>query len=338
MSLSQTSTTQAKPNQTSASTHPPELSLPPVLNQATTGLLSASELSVDRSPRLHTIFDNLCVLTSQQLMSLSHTPIELTLERVWSGQMQDINISDSDHIIVQFEIQSCQEPIYFSIDRPALFLLIEALLGATSSPRPYTTERNFTSLELAFAQQIAKKILCQFHQQFSSITDMTSTFKQSFTGNELENGDHVNTVFLTANIALDVFGRTAQVRVFLPLSVLSPYKSSFAVETADTNEVVDKVWTDHIKNQFASSEVECQAILEGGQLCLSQIAQLKVGQVLQLNVEAGNSIKLNCEGKTLFMSKLGQSNGVFTVKVTEFPQPQKTLLETILTESKNATI
>ena len=50
---------------------------------------------------------------------------------------------------------------------------------------------------------------------------------------------------------------------------------------------------------------------------LQEIADLKVGQILQLNATAASRVRVECNGEPLLWCQLGKSNGAYTLRVEE---------------------
>ncbi len=297
---------------------------------ATSELLSTSELSVERAPRLQILFEETCTATQNQLCKLSHVPVEMSLERVWSGNASEIAISDNKHIAVEFQLLNFSSSMWVSLDRTALYQLMEALLGATNSPRPYLEERDFTLLELAFAKYITRLLTSSFKQEFAVIIDMSSSLLSAKPGNEALQQFDDSDQFVIANIALDLFGRTGQLRLFIPQAVLAPMKHAFSSIDDDEQDSNDSIWTEHIKTQLQQTSMECKAIIDGGEITLGDAARLQVGQVFELDINPETPVNLTIDDEKLFIAKLGQGNGVFTVKIINPVKKQDSLLDTVL--------
>ena len=301
----------------------------PALPPAANGLLSGSKLSIERSPRLQTVFNDISEATQKVLTEFSATKIELCLERFWAGTCDELDISDDEHIVIEFELVNFPASIWVSVDRTGLYIIMEALLGASTSPRPYMADRDFTEMEFAFAKSIAFWFSQSFSECFKPFANMAMRQVSVTTGSKASFVLSDSTSYLTANMAVDVFDQTGHILIFLSQDLLAPMKTLFENTEQSLDLTNDSVWTEHIKSHFQDIDLECKAAIDCRDLTLAEVADFKVGQILDLGIGPDEPVKLKSGGRDLFIAELGQSDGVFTVKITEKANQKQSLFDTV---------
>lgn len=296
----------------------------------TSSLLSASELSVERLPMLQVLFEQVCEDFLQKLQTLSSAKIEISLQRVYTSTIEQAKISDGEHIIVQLEIAGDRPSAFFSTDRSALYILLECLLGASGKEKPYLDSREFTVLELLFTKTVATRAGMAFCQIFRDIVNLTTTASTAIPGNQIDTLSDTTDTFLTASIVIEAFERSGSINILIPQAILAPLKNRFVTVKNLEPLKADQPWIEHIKSQLEQTDMICRASLDGGQTTLGAISQLKVGQILELDIPSDRPVRFSSNEQDLYWCELGQSDGVFTLKVTEPISEKKSFLDEML--------
>lgn len=303
---------------------------------AMSSLLSAAGLSVERLPMLQVLFERVCTGLVQQFENLSDAEIELTLERVWTGEIDEANVEDDRNIVVELGMSDEGASSFFVLDRPALYLLLECFLGASGNERPYTQEHDFTALELMFAKTIADRAGLAFRQVFSDFIDVTMFTKTAKKGCEIKTLSVPKSPFLIGSFALDVFDRSGLVNILIPQIIIAPLKNRFVSVENSEGATSDAPWVEHIKSQLLHTDMECQAILDGGQVTLENVASMKVGDIFELDIPADSQVRLSSNKQNLFWCELGQTGGSFTLKIAD-PAPEKKDFLDVMLEGRDLT-
>jgi flagellar motor switch protein FliM len=77
-----------------------------------------------------------------------------------------------------------------------------------------------------------------------------------------------------------------------------------------------------MQDRIRTTEVRLSAVLEERRMTLGELAALKVGEVLPLEARIDGRIKLICNGETLLLCEIGQSEGAFALRVDEVLKQQ----------------
>jgi flagellar motor switch protein FliM len=74
------------------------------------------------------------------------------------------------------------------------------------------------------------------------------------------------------------------------------------------------------------------AVLDERELTLGEIAELHIGQVPPLKATPRSNVKVVCNDQTMFWCELGQTEGVYTLRIREFPDEEQELIDAITSE------
>lgn len=299
-------------------------------SDVTSHLLSAGGVSAERLPILQDLLEQVCSSLMSDLSQLSEAAIDVTLERVWTGQATEIDVKNREHLAAQVDIANSDMPAFFIFNRNAMYLLLEYMMGASGKERPYMKERDFTLLEFLFAKTVAARLATAFCKVFGGFGDISMDVSSAAYVDELNTFPDAEPSFLLTTICIEAFDRSGLVYMIIPQHLLHAIKSKLS-KLGNTPAVSsDEPWTEYIKHQLQQTDVECKAILDGGEMSLAEISALKTGQILNLGIPADRLVKLTIEGENMFVCKLGQADGTFQLKILERADSKVDLLDVML--------
>jgi len=84
----------------------------------------------------------------------------------------------------------------------------------------------------------------------------------------------------------------------------------------------DKRWTTMLRRQLVSAEVELTAILGATHITLGDVKDLKVGDVIPIEIEELINVKV--DGTPLMDCRYGINNGQYALKVENFVAQEET--------------
>ena len=121
-------------------------------------------------------------------------------------------------------------------------------------------------------------------------------------------------MIIHAQILLQVLDQGGLMFVRIPQHSLNPIRQKLERERKPLPSSFDPRWTSAMNSRISGTEVQVRALLEGKDLQLGELVQLKPGAVIELD-GSGQSIVLECEGDRLFRGHLGQAHGFFTITI-----------------------
>ena len=301
---------------------------------ATSSLLKASGVSIERLPMLQVLFERICDHASKQFQDLSDVTVEMFCETISTGTVGKVGILDDEHVIAKLDPVNGASPAYISMDRRALYLLLECMLGASGEEKEPAAGHGYTTLDLLFAKTITIRILTSLKHVFSEFIDVEMIFDMISDGEQFLEKVNSDVIFVIVGIKINIFESCGKLYMLLPQDVLAPMKSSLLNVSEQQASTPDPHWVTHFKTEIQQTTVDCRAVLDGGELTLGEIAQMKAGQVLKLDVKAVDRVKLDCNDQVLFWGVLGQADGRFNVKITEPASEEKAFMDAMVSREQ----
>ena len=103
-----------------------------------------------------------------------------------------------------------------------------------------------------------------------------------------------NNFAVITKINLRMLGRSGELFVVIPQTALNPIRQSLSRDLSNDVSAPDPRWSKHIHTEVGRAEVTVQAIIEEDGFTLGDIADLKVGNILQLKATPNSRVKLEC--------------------------------------------
>lgn len=281
-------------------------------------LLDSAGISVERMPMLHVIFDRMATQCSENARQLSTAPAYFSVTSIKTERIGSILESfEGRAVVAVFQAQAWDARIMFGLDNKLVFTLVEALFGGDGSEAAYAESRALTSIEMRVAQKTFEMIARTLQAGFSVIEEIHFRFERIELRMDFAVIAPRNNFAVITRFNLRMLGRSGELFVVIPQTALNPIRHSLSRDLSNEALVPDPRWSKQIHSEVRRSEVTVQAVIEEDDFTLGDIADLKVGQIMELTATPRSRVTLECNGERLFWCHLGQAEGNYTLKVDE---------------------
>lgn len=301
---------------------------------ATTGisdkLLDAAGITVDRLPMLHVIFDRVATHCADGLRHLSASPSYFSVSNIESGRIGDIlEFYESNAVAAMFHAVEWDTRILVGFDRDFIFTMVEVLFGSDGTEPPIDDERNFSNIEMRVAQTLFDEAGKALQAAFSQVAPTTFKLERIETRMDFAIIGRRNNLSVVSKLLIQALGRGGEMFVIIPQSALSPMRQALAHVLSGDGAGVDPRWTKQMQGEVQRTRVDLRAILEERLITLGEVAEFKVGQVLELQATPRSQVRLECNGQALFACQLGQSSGSYTLRVEDVIDQQQEFIDAL---------
>jgi flagellar motor switch protein FliM len=294
-------------------------------------LLDAAGLSLDRLPMLHVIFDRMTTFCADHLRHLAASPMYYSLSEVESGRIGDIlEMYEANAIAGVFHVPEWDSHILVGFDRDFIFTMVEVLLGSDGSEPPVDEERSFSNIELRLAQAIFEQVGKALQASFALVADTPFKFERLETRMDFAVIGRRNNQSVVAKFLLQALNRGGEMFVIIPQSVLNPMRQTLARVLSGDSSTRDPRWAKQIATEVQRTEVTLKAVLEERYLTLGEIADLKVGQVLELQATPRSRVKLEGNEQALFWCHVGKAEGSYVLRVDDYVDQEQEFIDNVL--------
>ncbi|WP_395664873.1 flagellar motor switch protein FliM [Methylocella sp.] len=294
-------------------------------------LLDAPGISIDRMPMLHVVLDRFAAQCSEALRPLSAPPAFFSVDQIVARRVGDVlDAFENRTAIGVFHAQAWDSRILIGVDHDFIFTLAEALFGGDGGEPPFAEARKLSSLELRLAQKTLDLFGRSLQSAFAAVSDTSFKLERVETRLDFAVVAPRNSFCVSAKLKLRILGRNGELFVLVPQAALNSVRQQLGRSLSDEAVVRDPAWTRQIEEEIGRAEVEVRGVLEERHFTLGDIADLKVGGILQLKATAGARIRLECNSEPLFWCDLGQGDGFYTLRIDESITRERQMMDDML--------
>lgn len=294
-------------------------------------LLDAAGLSLDRLPMLHVIFDRMSTTCAEHLRHMAASPMYYSLSGLESGRITEIlEMYEANAVAGIFHAPEWDSHILIGFDRDFIYTMVEVLFGSDGSEPPVEEARGFSNIELRMAQTLFEQVAKALQASFSLIVDTKFKLERIETRMDFAVIGRRNNQAVAAKFLLQALNRGGEMFVIIPQSVLNPMRKALSQVVTGESSGRDPRWMKQIATEVKKTEVTLKAVLEERFLSLGEIADLKIGDVIELQATPRSRVKLEGNQQGLFWCHIGQSEGSYVLKVDELIDQEKEFLDDVL--------
>lgn len=294
-------------------------------------LLDAAGLSLDRLPMLNVIFDRMASFCADNMRHLAASPMYYSLSYMESGRIGDIlETYESNAIAGVFHVPEWDSHVLIGFDRDFIFTMVEVLLGADGSEPPFDDDRSFSNIELRISQLLFEQMGKSLQASFALIVDTPFKFERIETRMDFAVVGRLNNQAVVAKFLLQALNRGGEMFVIIPQSALNPMRQALGRVISGDSSTRDPKWMRQIASEVKRTEVTLKAVLEERHLTLGEIADLKIGQVIELQATPRSRVKLEGNNQGLFWCHVGQAEGTYVLRVEDFIDEEQEFIDDVL--------
>jgi flagellar motor switch protein FliM len=294
-------------------------------------LLDSAGLSLDRLPMLHVIFDRMTTSCAEHLRHMAASPMYYSLSGLESGRVSEIlEMYEANAVAGIFHAPEWDSHILIGFDRDFIYTMVEVLFGSDGSEAPVEEARGFSTIELRMAQTLFEQVAKALQASFALVADTKFKLERIETRMDFAVIGRRNNQAVAAKFLLQALNRGGEMFVVIPQSVLNPMRKVLSRVVSGESSGRDPRWMKQIATEVKKTEVTLKAVLEERFLSLGEIADLKVGDVIELQATPRSRVKLEGNNQGLFWCNIGQSEGSYVLKVDEHIDQEKEFLDDVL--------
>jgi len=294
-------------------------------------LLDAGGISIERMPLLHVIFDRMLTQCSESLRTLCSSPAIFSVISTQTERMGDILSKFEGRVVVAiFQAAAWESRIILGFDHNFLASMVEALFGGDGTEAIVEEDRPPSNIEMRIAQTIFDRVAKSMQASFEAVVETTLKFETIETRMDFAVIVPRTTFAIITTVKLQILDHAGEMYLVLPQPALNTIRQGLANDTTKEAVARDPRWVRQMQNEVTRSEVKVRGVIEERQFTLADIAELKVGQTLQLQATTRSRVKLECNSQALFWCQLGQAEGHYMLRVDEAVDRDQEFMDDIL--------
>ena len=203
----------------------------------------------------------------------------------------------------------------FIFDPNLVFLVVDSLFGGDGRFHTRVEGRDFTPTEQRIIQNMLKVVFEEYKKSWDPIYPIDFEYTRSEMNTQFANIATPTEVVVTTTFNIELGSGGGDFHVCMPYAMIEPIRDLlYSSMQADRNEI-DQRWINLMRSQVQHAEVDLVANLGETPINLGQIVNLKVGDVISLDIP--EAIVAEVDGVPVLECKYGILNGQYALKVNK---------------------
>lgn len=211
----------------------------------------------------------------------------------------------------------------FVFDPNLVFLVVDNLFGGDGRYHMRVEGRDFTPTEQRIIKKMLEVVFEEMRKAWEAIFPIRFEYVRSEMNTQFANIATPTEVVVVNTFNIELGSGGGDFHVCIPYSMIEPIRDQLTSTMQADRAEADERWVCQMKQQVQDAEVELVANLGHTSVTLRQIVDLKVGDVISLDLP--DAVVARVDGVPLFRCQYGQKGGQLALKVAQVLQGQDQL-------------
>ncbi len=201
----------------------------------------------------------------------------------------------------------------FVMDPSLIFLVVDNMFGGDGRFHTRVEGREFTQTESRIIQRMLDAAFEAYGKSWEPVYPLEFQFVRSEMNPQFANIATPNEVVVLTTFEVEFSGLGGFFHVCMPYSMIEPIREQLYSSMQGDHLAVDKRWLQMLSKQVQSATIELVAFLGESQMTLSQLMNLKVGDVIPLEIP--EFIPAKVDNVPVMECKYGVFNNQYALRV-----------------------
>lgn len=205
------------------------------------------------------------------------------------------------------------DALALTIDAEAVALIVSLLFGGDPAAPVAPIERPLSPLELDVVTQVFEQIAQAVNGSGERSFNLKLPVPQAISGVEMAKHRLRDGPAVRITLGIVTPGARGTINLIMPQRVLLKYRGGAGTPSGETIPGDD--WRMRFSQEVMRSTVTLEATMPLSRMTLGQLAQLRPGQVIEIEQSAQANAQLSARDRTLFVCEFGKLGQNYTVRI-----------------------
>jgi flagellar motor switch protein FliM len=207
------------------------------------------------------------------------------------------------------------------LDPKLVFSVVDTFFGGSGRFHTKIEGREFTPTEVRVVKMLLNVAFEDLHQAWKPVLPVHFEYVSSEVNPQFANIVSPSEVVVVTSFHVDLENGGGDMYITLPYSMLEPVRELLDAGVQSDQGEADERWEESLRDEILSAKVELSSIFANVELSLRDIAKLKKGDVIP--IEMPEKVEVRAEELPVFRGKMGISDGNYAVKLEEWIEHRK---------------
>ncbi|MEW6293652.1 MAG: flagellar motor switch protein FliM [Pseudomonadota bacterium] len=205
-------------------------------------------------------------------------------------------------------------------DPNLVFLVVDNMFGSDGRFHTRVEGRDFTPTEQRIIMGMLDVVFTEYEKAWKPVFEIDFEYVRSEMNTQFANIATPSEIVVAFTFTIELSGNSAEMHLCLPYSMIEPIRDVLYSTMHSEQAGNDQRWTSMLRKQLLTAEVELVAPLGSTELALGEVAKLKVGDIVPIDIGAVVSVKV--DDVPLMSCRYGINHGQYALKVEKFLTPE----------------
>ncbi len=201
-------------------------------------------------------------------------------------------------------------------DPNLVFLVVDNMFGSDGRFHTRVEGRDFTPTEQRIISGMLNVVFTEYEKAWKPVFEIEFEYIRSEMNTQFANIATPSEIVVAFTFTIELSGNSAEMHICLPYSMVEPIRDVLYSTMHSEQAGSDLRWTGMLRRQLMAAEVELVAPLADTQITLGHVAELKVGDIVPLDI--GEQVTVKVDGIPLLECRYGINNGQYALKIEQF--------------------
>ncbi|WP_420014328.1 flagellar motor switch protein FliM [Teichococcus deserti] len=274
-------------------------------------------VSYERLPMLEIVFDRLVRIMSTSLRNFTSDNVEVSIEGITSLRFGDyLNTIPLPAMLVVFKAEQWDNYGLVVVDSALIYSVVDVLLGGRRGTTAMRIEgRPYTTIERGLIERLTEVVLADLSDAFGPLAEVDFRFERLEVNPRFAAISRPSNAAVLARMRVDMESRGGQLQLLLPYATLEPVRELLLQQFMGEKFGRDSIWETHLAEELRQTEVALDVVLDEQTMPLTDVVQLRIGDLITLGVGPGAPVRLRCGDTSLFEGQVGGRKGRLAVRI-----------------------
>ncbi|SNS61372.1 flagellar motor switch protein FliM [Noviherbaspirillum humi] len=198
-------------------------------------------------------------------------------------------------------------------DPNLVFLLVDNLFGGDGRFHTRVEGRDFTQTEQRIIQRVLAIVFETYAKSWEPVYPVQFEYIRSEMNTQFANIATPNEVVVATTFTIELGAVSGEMHFCVPYSMIEPIRDILTSSLQGETLEMDKRWVRLMTQQIQTAEVEIVADLGTASMTLGEILNMKVGDVIPLNIS--EMVEAKVDGVPVMECTYGKFNGQYALRV-----------------------
>jgi flagellar motor switch protein FliM len=276
-----------------------------------------------RMPTLEIINERFARLVRIELFNFLRRTVEVSVGPVritkYSDFIRNLVVPTNLNLVQMKPLRGTALMVF---DPTLVFLVVDNMFGGDGRFHTRVEGRDFTQTEQRIIQRILHIVFETYAKSWEPVYPIEFEYLRSEMNTQFANIATPNEVVVVTTFNVELGPANGEIHFCMPYSMVEPIRDLLTSPLQGEVLGADKRWVKLMTQQVQAAEIEIVTDLATTSMRLGEVLNMKVGDVIPINME--DAIEAKVDGVPVMLCKYGLFNGQYALRVEKLLRSNST--------------